>query len=402
MKSIKEALSSEISIKVDVSLYKDFQKYVMGIYTRDDDHVKFLTGNLIGIHTPYFFKTDENYFWDSIMEVDKVDLSREFHHPETIVHKEWNIAGDLMNNAMAWLIHLILNSKDLNAKEKEAFAKEVLVLFQYKFLTSKIFRDYGLGANPATAAAAYDSLPRHFLIKKCDSWMEYFRYRADLMWEGEGKRKDMMGHLKSYDNDVDITNVVNGIANNMNTMIKAYNARFYALHEEGRGISSSSSITLDSEGVENAADVSGGMAKYMRLIDSRISIKNEFYSDDILGAILDITTARRSKVHQLLAETIDNYGRDKDIDGFITNGCIFAFTQLFDEGIVVHDIAQVVNFLLGKLSARRSGNAEYDLFDKHGTRVLKAGIGNNKHGVTARNIVLIYTVVWALITHREV
>lgn len=394
-------MGKEISTKIDISLMKIFRQYLYNIFTRDDEHVKFMSGNLIGVNTPYFYATDENFFWDSVMLVDKVELSREFFYPHTPVRKEWNISGDLMNQTMAYLIHLILVS-NLSEKDKEVFVKDILILFQYKFLTSKIFRDYKLGANLATATAAYDALPGHFLIKQVGSWMEYFKLRADRMWLGEGKHKDMRGILKSYNDDKDIINVIAGIANNMNTMMKAYNAIFYSLHESGVNISLSSAIEIDSEGVEKVGDKISGYGRYYRIVDSRIGQRDEFYNEELLEIITNQTTARFSKVKSLTDYISRNYGdkRHKEIHDFIYNANVFAFTELFNSGAELRDINSVVKLLLGKLSARRVGNEEFDNLVKFGSKVLRNSIGDNSQNIIVRNVFIVYMVVWTLITDK--
>ncbi len=403
MEKMKKVLSREIDVNVDNNLFKDFRQYVLSIYCRDDDHVKFLSSNMIGLHTPYFHKSDENYFWDSIMNVDRVELSREFHYPQTMVKKEWNISGDLMNNGLVWLIHLILNSK-MKADDKEAFVKEILVLFQYKFLTSKIFRDYSYGANQNTAMATHDALGGHFLIKKVDSWMEYFRLRADRMWLGEGKHKDMVGILKSYDNDRHVNNVISGIANNMATMMKAYNKIFHALHDAGVGISLSSPVELDKDGVATAADQTTGFGRYLRILDSRVGIRDEFINDELISIIVSETTARERKVKDLLNFITENYGSDKykEVEKYVTNGAIFAFTELFNEGVAINDIRSVVKSLLGKMGARRNGNDVFEQFERYGNKVLRSSIGLNKHGISAKNVAVVYMVVWTLLSDKEV
>lgn len=403
MKSLKDVMSAEINIKVDKALFKDFRKFVMGIYTRDDEHVKFLSGNLIGINTPYFFDTDTRYFWDSIMDVDKIELSRRYHYPETIVRKEWNVAGDLMSNAMVWLMHLVLVS-ELSDDDKEAFFKEILILFQYRFLTSKIFRDYGLGAKQSTATAAYDALGGHFLIKQCDSWMEYFKMRAQRMWDGDGssKHKDMRGILRSYSDDVAVTYVIAGISNNMNDMIKAYNKIFHALHDAGKGISLSSPVEIDKDGGSSVSDNLGGFHKYLRTINSRIGIRDEFYNEELLDVIMGCKACRPKKVRGLMDYISDNYGVKKEVEEFVTNGAIFSFSELFGENVVIGDVRTVVKILFGKFSARRMDNAEYDMFEKAGGKVLRKSVGDKKHGITARNVVMVYIIVWAILSNKEV
>ena len=402
MEKMKDVLNKSISIKVDKALYKEFRQYTLGLYTRDTEHVKFMSSNMIGIHTPFFFKSDQNYFWDSIMEVDRIQLSRDFHYPVTMVRKEWNISGDLMNNAMVWLIHLALNSS-MADKDIEAFVKEILILFQYKFLSSKIQRDFAYGANPATATAAYDSLGGHFLIKQVDSWMEYFKLRADRMWKGEGKHKDIRGILKSYNNDRDVTNAISGIANNMNTMMKAYNRIFHALHESGTGISLSSPLTVDKEGIETVNESLTGFGRYLRIVDSRIGIKEEFINTNLITLIVSETTARERKVIELLNHITLFYGDDKhkEVEEYIRNGVIFAFTELFNADVEIDDIRSVVNTLLGKMGARRQGNDTFDKFERNGVKVLKNSIGLNKHGISAKNVAIVYIVVWTLLADKE-
>ncbi len=401
---MKEVLSKEIDIKVDKRLMKEFRRYVLGIYTRDDDHVRFLANNVLGLHTPYFHTSDSNYLWDTILEVDKIELANEFHYPQTIVESSWEVAGNLMNNAMVWLIHLILVSK-LNNRDQEAFVKEILILFQYKLLTSKIRRDWQHGANPATVAAAYDTLGGQFLIKQVDSWMEYFKLRADRMWngDGEGKHKDMVGILRSYEDDYAVKNVISGLANNLATMIRAYNRIFYALHESGTGITSSSSIVMDSDGVDTVADSLSGFARYMRTLDSRIGRRDEFINDELMTVIVNETSARIRKVKELLLYVSDHYG-DRDymfVEDYVRNGVIFAFTELSNEGVVIDDIRSVVKLLLGKMSSRRNGNETFDNFEKYSTKILKKSIGNNKHGLSAKNVAIVYMVVWTLRTYKE-
>ena len=123
----------------------------------------------------------------------------------------------------------------------------------------------------------------------------------------------------------------------------------------------------------------------------------------MIDVLTGTTTARINKVTGLLEHISKTYGNKRypETEEAIKNGLIFAFTELNGADVEINDVKGVVKLLLGKLGSRRNGNDVFDKFESRSRKMLRNSIGLDKRGLSARNVALVYIVVWAIRTEKS-
>lgn len=242
-------------LAIDTKLAKRLAQYQAGFRTRNEDHIRFFGGKLLGVEVVRFLPRDRDAWFEEILQADDSELTGVVHDLPSI-DPSFYVSSDAMNLSCAWLLHRLQNSH-LSAKEKTEAMVNVGLILSYKYLTSLLSNYFKYPADRATAEAAYASLSNKFLIKKYGSWYALLRAFAEHLIDPKGLWWDVI--VKMHD-DKRVVDMVNDIQGRIRSIVKNIYAEFMLVHKQGIRITSTSAVvTFDKD--EILRDKTKGLAE---------------------------------------------------------------------------------------------------------------------------------------------
>ena len=310
---------------IDQKWCRKLHAYVQGFANKNEDHIAFFGGNLIGVHTVRFRTEDRNKWFDEILEADDLSIEDELHRLEAIVPTR-QISADVMNLSCLWLVHEIYNSTKLNPRDKQEAMIDTIMVLQYKFITSILAYFFRYPADEAVATATYAALSKKFGLKVYGSWGALLHARAVDILATNGI------HFKTYskfEDDFAIVYMVNDIQGRIKDIIKNITDVFYLVAKDPKGLIRTTSNTVSLDGTTHVKDLKRQYPTYRRYLHSVIGDRNTFIREELVKII---SSAMPTMPEKLLVETLQycslNYGPkgDKDIEKFADA----VLTHLFD------------------------------------------------------------------------
>lgn len=332
--------------KFNSKLAKNIYQFQIGYVNRNQEHMEFFGGNLLGVQVVRFKDSDLSMFFNDTIDIDYVSLERDLSKVTTINH-EFKISSDTLNLTCIYMIHRFFTSPLISDKERERAVYDVALVFFYRCIAALISDRFRYPADPKIAQAAYAALSQKFLIKKLGSWNKVMDYRAkDLVLKNGLHYKKLV----SFNNDQDIVYVINDAQGRVRDIIKGYYNEFKKTHSEGLGIATTSSVFLDIEGEETTKDKIGSTESRIAYIKSIISDKNSFVKDDLVAVISKINTNTSFRMMKMTLEWLsDNYNSEKyhkDIDDFLVKIIIHSF-HLIQYNLNTANLRDYPRILLG-------------------------------------------------------
>lgn len=288
MITVKKVFDEECqNLVIDDKLIGRLEAFNTSFITRNSDHIEFFGGNLTGVHVVRFYDHDRDNWFGDILGTDETILEKRILDVESI-NQDHHVASDTMNLSCVWLTHAILNSKKLSKEKQHRGAIIVLLVLQYKFLTSRLFRHFKFPAQRSTAEATYAALSGKFAIKQCGSWMKVLETRAEDIID----QKNSNSHYKrimAMSDDKDVIYVLSDTQSRIRSMLRGIYDVFLKIHHQGVRISSYNT-TVELDGEEMIRDKTKSVAKYSQYISSIITDKESFVRDELLVVIEKIMT----------------------------------------------------------------------------------------------------------------
>ena len=358
--TIKAVLDDELShITVDRILLKKIVDYERSIANKNQSHVEFLSGNLLG--TPRFrvFVSDLNVLFDEVLEVDDEALKQRLHSLKAIVPSRV-VSSDVFNLSIVYLTHLIYTS-NLSFNDKELCMVSLLKILHYKFLGSLLSVYIPYEPNKALVEAVYISLSNKFSLKQQGSWGRLIDFRCkDIISSKSIHRKT----IEKFDNDDKVLFYITDVQTRIRQIIKHIIKVFYALRENPLAYGTTTSIQIDEEGNKSVKDIIRKHNEYLDYSKSILRDKNTFIKQELINIILDIMRTIPEKQFAMVLEyTVENYYKniDKDIELLVDKVIIYAFDYLRENehehrsGIV---LSALIAKLRGQFMASRSTNPD--------------------------------------------
>jgi len=302
MKNIKEVFEHHCSHLVfDQKLLYKIQNYERRFVTKNDTHIAFFGGNLLGVNPVRFKDEDRNRWFDEILDVDEQALEDDLYAlPEVVTHR--HVSSDVMNLSCLWVIHKFLTSDKLNDDDKYEGALATALILQYKFITSILAHFFRFDADPIVAQATYSQLTKRFGIKVYGSWYELLKNRSDDI-----VRKGGLWYSKLVTFDQDIDKIVNDIQGRIKDIIKNIMDVFTAVKNSPELQIRNTSSTLELDGELKVRDKTRLISQYMRYLLELIHDKNNFIIPELVGVIVKtVPTMPKSNLVQVLTYMANN------------------------------------------------------------------------------------------------
>lgn len=398
--SVKDVFDDECKeLVIDARFMKRVNEYQVGFVNKNADHIAFFGGNLLGVQVVRFLDTDKYTWFNDILEVNEDVLTDRLHALPTI-NKEWSVSSNVFNLSCAWLCHAVLRSSKLNDHQKHNCMMDILLVMQYRFMTSLLFNYFRYPADEGVAEATYAQLSKKFAIKEHGSWFGVFKARSEDMLD---KHSLHYKTLQAMDDDADVVYFLNDAQGRIRAMVKNIYAVFIRTKTEGNRITTTSSV-VEHDGEEILKDKTRSLVNYTRYINTVVTDKNSFIREELVQVVERLmSTAPPRLIRATLAWMSANYRqRGADMVEYVLNeSLIHAFGYMGEDKMSVrrnHDLPGLIVKLKGVYGSSRSTDpALFQLRDKTESIVKLATHNKNDAIVSSvRTAVLLYIVVRAL------
>lgn len=324
-------------LKIDKKFTVKLHQYAQGFANKNEDHIAFFGGTLMGVNPVRFKNEDRNRWFDDILEADDLAMEDELHQLEAIVPSRM-VSSDVMNLSCLWLTHAIYVSPYLSTKEKEDAMMDAIMVLQYKFITSILAYWFKYPADEAVAIATYAALSKKFGLKVYGSWGALLRSRAeDILAQG---KIHYLTYTK-FDNDKDIVYMVNDIQGRIKDILKNVRDKFEIIRLNPKGlIKSTSSTTITLDGDTKVRDKKRNFVIYRRYIHTVMGDRATFIRPELVDVIDDAMNAMsRERFLEALNYLSVNHGAngDPDIAELVDETLSHAFDYISTNRDVMHN-----------------------------------------------------------------
>jgi len=339
-KNIKEVFDEGCpDLKVDREFIKKLHQYAQAFANKNDDHIAFFGGTLMGVHPVRFRTEDRNRWFDDILQADDLAIEEELHKLPAIVPSR-QVSSDVMNLSCLWLTHRIYTSPHLSQKEKEDAMVDAILVLQYKFITSILAHWFRYPADEAVATATYAALSKKFGLKVHGSWRALLLARThDILAKGTI-------HYRTYTNfndDLAVVYMVNDIQGRIKDILKNIRDVFETVSKDPKGLIRSTSATVTLDGVTKVRDKQRNFIIYRRYLHEVITDKETFIRDELVDIVASAMNAMpRRHLVEALTYMAQNSGKlpsgtkvsqthrlaDPRIDKLIDETLTHAFAEL--------------------------------------------------------------------------
>ena len=401
LKLIMETFCSHL--KGDRELYERIRSFRLRFMTKNADHMAFFGGNLTGVFVVRFTPDDRDTYFSDVLGVDELEIGDALTEVPAI-KADWKVSKDPFNQISAWLMHLFLTSKTLDKKTREEAAKEVALIFFYRFLTGCLYQSFRYPCDRALAEAAYANLSNKFLLKQLGTWQATLEDRALKLVE---ERSIHHRALESYNSDKAIIYVISDSSNRIRDMMKNIYRATIDAKEKGSKIKSGSNL-VEFEGDLLLKDKSKSLNTYTQYLHTVVTDENSLVKDELLDIMEKVVhTAPKKQVEQTLRWMSQNYAYSKSsqISELVDKTMLHSFAYLENNRNVYSastDLTVLMSRLKGIYTSSRSSDP--DLLE---IRQICEGITrqataskNNNLIVSIRTAVLMYLVLRAFTMHH--
>ena len=326
-RSIKEVFADEMKhLKIDVKLVKTISQFERYFVNKNEDHIAFLGGNLLGTPPMRFHTSDRNAWFDEVLQTDDVVLRNELHSLPTVDPTQ-RVRTDVFNLSVVWLVHAIHNASGLSSRQKEQGMMDALRAMHYRFLGSLMAHYYPYEPDRAIAEATYAALSYKFSIKQHGSWAALIEARCeDVLSRGSIHAST----IDKFDDDEQIQRMISDVQGRIREVVKKMTAIFHRVKDSPTRISSRSNM-IDLGGEMHVRDLARQNSRYKRYIHTTLTDRATFIRGQLTGIVANVMhTMPERHLNSALEYMADNYGRrgDPKIQELVDETLLHAFEYI--------------------------------------------------------------------------
>lgn len=399
-RSISEVFQGECGrLAIDANLIKRLRLYESAFVTKNSDHIEFFGGKLLGVNPVKFLPSDRMRWFEEIILADEVHLEQELRALPT-VNEDWIVSSDTMNLSCAWLTHAIYVSPKLTPELKHQGMISVMLVLQYKFLTSRLHQHFRYPADRAVAEATYAALSEKFLIKRYESWAALFRGRAEDIIAKDSPHYETIVKMKDDDGVIYLLNDVQG---RIRDMLKNIYDVFLRVHNSGQRINSASSVS-EHDGEKILKDRTATLTAYTRYLNEIVTDKHSFIRPELVSVIEKLVHTAPPKIfNETLNWISDQYRKNGAgvIEQVLNETLIHSFAYLDEHRQYIRGnphLPDLLTHLKGIYGSSRSTDPTLMQLRERAEKVVTMATGNKNASVVAsvRTALLLYLVARTL------
>lgn len=394
-------------LKIDRNFIRNLQKYRQGFANKNEEHVAFFGGHLMGVQEVRFTKADRmEWFANVLGDMDDDSLQDQLLTLKTLVPdpaKVRFVSTDVMNLSCLWVVHAVYNSK-LSESDKRQGMMDALLVLQYKFITSILAYWFPHKADEAVAVATYARLPKRYKLKELGSWGKLLEYRADRTIAKDSPHyKNKTFQL--FNDDLDIVYMVNDIQGRIKGYLKNIRDEFEIVRRDPTAIirsTSNTGVNIDGEVV--VRDTKNVYATYRKYLEETMSDRNSFIIKELVEIVASIMP--KLPLHNMvqnleyMSKKSSRINGDPDVVKFVdlTLEHLFDFIAANRNTINVRDIAGMLAKLRNMYTASRAVNEQLLQMRDIGEKVVRKAVKTRNDNLvkSIRTACMLYLVARTL------
>lgn len=277
MSDIVELFRDYSKKKINESLLKELRSFKNNWIKKNENHINFLGGNLLGPNEIVFSDADRITYFDIIGIYNSKELGNEILNLKDILalkkeaekegkKGERKVSFDVFNLSIIWLCHeFSIYYKDDIKKYHEA-VDLIYFIYAVKVFGSRyilFFSKYSLEVE--TAKAVYEKLSGKFLIKKYDNWDRVINHLGKKLYSTDESGFD--SKVRNM-NTIDSMYIAQDLHGSITSIFKNIFEVTLEVKEAGEKLRTTSSIdtTGEEDQIKNLLDSPVTYVEYMKNI----------------------------------------------------------------------------------------------------------------------------------------
>lgn len=396
---------------IDRKFITAIQKYRQTFANKNEDHIAFFGGHLMGVQDVRFTKYDRSEWLIEILDIDDISLQADLITLNTLVPDPNNIrhvSTDVMNLSCLYIVHAIYNAKGLTDKEKHHGMIDTLLILEYKFITSILTYWFPNRADMAVAVATYARLPKKFKLKELGSWGALLDYRAEATIDAQSPHTKNKTY-QLFDDDYDIIYMVNDMQGRIKGYLKNIRDVFTIVSRDPTAsMKSTSNTSLNMDGEVIVKSTKNKYATYRRYIGDVITDLNSFVIPELTEIVASCMPKLPLKnMVQCLTYMSEHSSRKKG-DPNVSKLVDLTLEHLFDyiatnaNTINPKDIPGLLTKLSNLYKASRANNDLLLQMREVGEKVVRKAVKTKNDNLVSsiRTGVLLYIVARTITMHH--
>ena len=262
------------AVTVDEDLYKKIKLYRINWAQKNNDHIEFLGGTLLGAQPVRFSTLDEDIFFTDVLNVDRDTVVSNIKITKGIDYRR-KVEANPVYLSVVYLSHCYLLSR-LPEKIKIDAVKELYYIFAYKTISSLIMHYFKFNPDISLLKVVESKLSGKFLIKQVGSWQELFEYRAkDILPSGLH-----FNRIKKLTTD-DALRIVRDLQTRIRDIVKNIYAILIEVKENNEKIISTNNIVQGEDGVV-IGDIINGNDVYVKELNRLLTSERDLIDMDLI------------------------------------------------------------------------------------------------------------------------
>lgn len=401
---IREVFETHLKhVVIDRKFIDKLSRFRIEFTIRNEDHINFFGGNLFGVDVVRFRQSDRDYVFNELLQTEEVTIRNALEKAPTI-NTSFIVTSDALNNTLIWLAYRIRNTPGLSDKQRWQGQLDAMLLMNYRFYTSLMYRYFQFAADPEIAKATYASLSRKFAIKQYGSWNAVFNHRAEEILGPTSIHKRVFDKM---DSDLGVRYAISDIQGRIRSMCRLLTREHLAMVAAKERIVSESAV-IEHDGEEILKDRVKSLRVYGEYLRTVITDERAFIKTQLFEVICQAMPTMPPRQLQTTLEYLVNEAKKPNstvIDRLVNDTLVHAFGYLYQNRQLVrnlNDLATILTKLRGTYTSSR--NSEQSLLDlREFTEDLVRKATKNKHAgniAAVRTGVLLYIVARALTMKR--
>lgn len=274
-----------VDLVVDKYLVDRIRRYKSGFINKNEDHIAFFGGNLLGVEIVRHTKMDRDVFFEDVLGIDEHD-ARQLIVKTPLIQSDFARLSDPYNTAALYLLHRLHTSSKIPLKDKDQAKIDVFYMLQVKLFTSLLSHWYDKPASIEEAKATYASLDLKWGIKQAGSWDAWFTTRAENFLAPNGIHARVVTH---YAPDSRVTYAVTEPQDRLREVVK----KIFQVHMDirrngGRIRTTTSTLVIDGELMLKSN--TDGNKRYVTYIQSVMNDANTFIRDEVVTIVREMVS----------------------------------------------------------------------------------------------------------------
>ena len=381
--------------RFDQAFMQRLTRYYYKLFSKNEDVLSFFGEGLWGVYPIYFTNEDGRHWFEEVLDIDDVALTRAIHALESI-ETNWKRASDVINLTLIYSIYRILQSNIAQSiKCKYCFMS--LHILHYKFLSSLQAHRFKYPVDKAVATAVFEGLSKKYLIKVCGSWKDVLEYRARAILSDQSIEYKT---LLVYKDDKSVIYTIQEIQNRLRKMVNGLSEEFYKIKERDVKIGVQSKVFSDEQG-DQIVDSVSSYTTYIRYISAIIGDKDSFIKPEIVSIVEN--TSNRLPTHAIVTMlnwlSDNSYSRlSKEILSWFEQIIIFSFALIAKHQLKTNQLVSIIVKLRAMLLSSRVNEPAVLAIKAKGDKfiTLSKAITSKSSEANVRTVTIIYIVLRTL------